>query len=153
MQWEKGRVLGHGGSSIVYECFITDTTGTTGTTATTKGAVKEINKSGLSVQQLKVIEAEIDLLRALTHPNVVQYLGTEYTSTHFYIFMEEASCGSLRQLYTTHGALNENMIKYFLQQVLRGLYYLHLKGVAHRDIKAANILITYDGTNIIIILT
>ena len=137
MNWKKGRLIGQGGSSTVYECFFLDTS--------IKAAVKEIHKNGLSLAQMNVIQAEIDLLKALSHPNVIQYMGTEYTSTHFYIFLEYAEGGSLRQLYLKHGAFDEVLVRYFLNQILSGLHYLHLKGIAHRDIKGANILITEDG--------
>ena len=137
MNWKKGRLIGQGGSSTVYECFFLDTS--------IKAAVKEIHKNGLSLAQMNVIQAEIDLLKALSHPNVIQYMGTEYTTTHFYIFLEYAEGGSLRQLYLKHGAFDEVLVQYFLNQILSGLHYLHLKGIAHRDIKGANILITEDG--------
>ena len=137
MSWRKGRLLGQGGSSTVYECFLTETS--------TRAAVKEIHKNGLSLAQMNVIQAEIDLLKTLSHPNVIQYIGTEYTTTHFYIFLEYAEGGSLRQLYLKYGAFDDGIVKYFLQQVLNGLSYLRVKGIAHRDVKGANILITEDG--------
>ena len=43
------------------------------------------------------------------------------------------------------GKFKENMIRIYLTQILNGLDYLHSKGVIHRDIKGANILIDNNG--------
>ena len=44
------------------------------------------------------------------------------------------------------GCLPESLIAKYIYQVLDGLDYLHSQGVIHRDIKAANILVTKDGS-------
>ena len=126
VQWEKQCILGFGGSATVYKCKIISSESNS-PRENDIVAVKEINKNGLSAQQCSVIDAEIDLLRNLSHPNVIHYIGTEYSSTHFYIFLEYAEGGSLRQLYLRNGPLEERVIIYFLQQILSGLLYLHLK--------------------------
>ena len=41
---------------------------------------------------------------------------------------------------------NLGEIKKVMQQLLNGLYYIHSNNVLHRDMKAANILITKNGT-------
>lgn len=38
--------------------------------------------------------------------------------------------------------LNEKQIQYVVRSTLKGLSYLHFKGILHLDIKAANILLT-----------
>ena len=123
--WEKGRVIGRGGSSTVYECIFLKSDEKV-TISNVAVAVKEINSHGLSSQQRQVIQAEIDILKALSHPNIIKYIGTENTSNYFYILLEYAQGGSLRELYVFHGPLEQNVIIHCLRQVLEGLLYLHL---------------------------
>ena len=59
--------------------------------------------------------------------------------------MEYVPGGSLLQLLTRFGRFHESVIGNYCRQVLRGLQYLHEAFVIHRDIKAANILVTDTG--------
>ncbi|GMH98600.1 hypothetical protein TrST_g10471 [Triparma strigata] len=64
---------------------------------------------------------------------------------NFSIFLEYVSGGSVRSLLDKFGSLSEDLVKNYSRQILLGLEYLHHNGIAHRDIKAANMLITNDG--------
>lgn len=63
----------------------------------------------------------------------------------FSIFLEYVSGGSVRNLLDKFGTLSEDLVNNYSRQLLLGLEYLHHNGIAHRDIKAANILIANDG--------
>ena len=43
------------------------------------------------------------------------------------------------------GCLDEKTICHYTRQVTKGLEYLHNKGIIHRDIKGANIMVTSKG--------
>lgn len=58
--------------------------------------------SSHSDSEVASIQNEIDLLRGLSHRNIVRYLGTEKGDLQLNIFLEYAPGGSLRQ------QLNEN---------------------------------------------
>ncbi|CUM62677.1 uncharacterized protein PRCAT00000231001 [Priceomyces carsonii] len=94
-------------------------------------------------QDVRGLMGEIDLLKILRHPNIVKYHGFVKTSTSLNVFLEFCSKGSLRQLYKRmgHGLPESQIIKY-VRLILEGLNYLHEQGVVHRDVKAANVLIT-----------
>jgi len=53
--------------------------------------------------------------------------------------------GSLAQVIDKFGVFPENLVAIYVEQVLKGLEYLHQHGVIHRDIKGPNLLITKDG--------
>lgn len=72
----------------------------------------------------------------------IAYLGTQRTPTKLYIFLEYAAGGSLAAAVARFGAFSEAVVRRFTRDVLRGLDYLHKKGIIHRDIKGSNLLIS-----------
>jgi serine/threonine protein kinase len=91
-------------------------------------------------------QAEVALMQRLNHPNIVQYIDTIRTDGHLNIVLEYIENGSLSNVLRKFGSFAESLVALYINQVLRGLRYLHEQGVLHRDIKGANILTTKDGS-------
>ncbi|KAI0018747.1 cell division control protein [Xylariomycetidae sp. FL0641] len=108
-------------------------------------AVKQIKLVNLPKSELRMIEAEIDLLKNLHHDNIVKYIGFVKSVDCLNIILEYCENGSLHSIYKSYGKFPENLVGVYMTQVLQGLQYLHDQGVIHRDIKGANILTTKDG--------
>ena len=110
-------------------------------------AVKSVPTDGLDPNDLEAIEHEIRMIKGLSHPNIVRYLGTENRKHTLNIFLEYAPGGSLRQLLQERGSapLDEALAAQYAFQILSGLDYLHGAGIAHRDIKGANVLLAAEG--------
>jgi serine/threonine protein kinase len=87
----------------------------------------------------------MNLLKRLSHPNIVQFYGFEKSETSLSIFMEYCESGSLHDTMLSFGAFPETLVCTYLRQVLLGLEYLHAEGIVHRDIKSGNILSTKEG--------
>lgn len=135
--WKKGKIIGTGGSSTVYQATIQHNDEIV--------AAKEIQIDGLTKEQVLAIEAEVNTIKSLEHKHIVNYLGTQLRDHFFYIFLEFADRGSLRQYYRRHGKLSEGQAAGCTKQLLLGLLYLHGNDIAHRDIKGANVLLTKKG--------
>ena len=97
-------------------------------------------------EMVSALDQEIDTMRDLEHPNIVQYLGCERKEYSISIFLEYISGGSVGSCLRKHGKFDESLVSSLTKQTLAGLAYLHDKGVLHRDLKADNILLDVDGT-------
>ncbi|VDN08307.1 unnamed protein product [Thelazia callipaeda] len=92
-----------------------------------------------------VIQQEILMIRGCVHPNIIAYHGSYLRRDRLWIVMEYCSGGSLQDIYHMTGPLSELQIAFVCRETLKGLHYLHSKGMVHRDIKGANILLTHSG--------
>jgi len=98
---------------------------------------------------LKKMVMETDVLFELqAHPNIVKYqgYGGPNENGQLWMVMEFCDGGSVLDLRKGMKTLMaESHIAYIIHCVLRALAFLHSKGIAHKDIKAANILLTTHG--------
>jgi serine/threonine protein kinase len=87
---------------------------------------------------------EIAFLKQMNHPFIAQLFETfDSTSSHF-VVLEFAENGNLFDFVNKKGALPENQARHYFCQLLSVLEYLHFeKLVAHRDLKAENILLDH----------
>ncbi|CDO69195.1 hypothetical protein BN946_scf185042.g97 [Trametes cinnabarina] len=94
------------------------------------------------------IQREVALLTQLRDaPNVTKYYGCFMDGPRVWIVMEYAQGGSVRTLMKAckDGIVEEKYVAVITREVLNGLSYLHKSSIIHRDLKAANILITAAG--------
>ena len=91
---------------------------------------------------LKGVQQEIALMEPLEDPNIIKYISSHITENFLYIVMEFAEGGSLQHVQKKFQNFDEHLAATYLYQVLLGLKYLHEQSIIHRDIKAANILLT-----------
>lgn len=85
--------------------------------------------------------------RLLDHVNIIKFIELRLTQTHLAIVMEYAQGGELfsKLVENKAGAFKEDEARWYTQQLVAGLWHMHSRGVAHRDIKLENLVL--DGSN------
>ncbi|KAJ4773024.1 Serine/threonine-protein kinase 4 [Rhynchospora pubera] len=118
-----------------------------------KGFDKELNKDvAIKVIDLEEaeddvedIQKEISVLSQCRSPYITDYYGSYLHQTKLWIVMEYMAGGSVADLLQSGPPLDEMSISCILRDLLHAIEYLHSEGKIHRDIKAANILLTENG--------
>lgn len=88
---------------------------------------------------------EIKLLQSLRHQNIVNLQEVMVEKNDCFMVFEYLSHDLTGLLNHPHFKLEPPQKKHLAKQLFEGLDYLHVRGVLHRDIKAANILVSSDG--------
>lgn len=114
-------------------------------------AVKLIRREALggNPSRLPKIYREINILRGLSHPNIVRLHEMTETDKYIGIVLEYASGGELFDYILLHRYLKDNAARKLFAQLISGVGYLHKKGIVHRDLKLENLLLDRNK-NIII---
>ncbi|KAJ2997739.1 Serine/threonine-protein kinase 25 [Globomyces sp. JEL0801] len=91
------------------------------------------------------IRKEIAILSTCDSPLVTRYHKSLLIGTKLWLVMDYAAGGSVRNLLKS-GVIPENAVAVISHQVTLALIYLHKTAhIIHRDIKAANVLLTEAG--------
>uniref|UniRef100_A0A3Q2R2G0 non-specific serine/threonine protein kinase n=1 Tax=Fundulus heteroclitus TaxID=8078 RepID=A0A3Q2R2G0_FUNHE len=105
-------------------------------------AIKVIDKTRFPTQQERQLRNEVAILQNLSHPGVVVLEGMFETARHVFVVMEKLHGDMLEMIMSSEkGRLPERITRFLVIQILEALRYLHLKHVAHCDLKPENVLL------------
>ncbi|KAF4948137.1 hypothetical protein FGADI_9832 [Fusarium gaditjirri] len=106
-------------------------------------AIKVIDIESAEDEVEDIIQ-EIAILSELQSPYVTKYYGSYAKGAELWIVMEFCSGGSCADLMKP-GLIGEDYIAIIVRELLMGLDYLHTDKKLHRDVKAANVLLSSNG--------
>ena len=139
-KYQQGKLIGKGKYSKCYE-FIDKNNNHI-------SAVKIIPKNNLGIDQkyISKIKNEIQILKSVHHENIIEFEKVYENEDNIYIFTEICKNNSLENLLKQRKTLTELEVRYYLSQILKGLKYLYLRNIMHRDLNLNNIFISDEMT-------
>jgi cyclin-dependent kinase-like len=108
-------------------------------------AIKKFKESDEDEQVRKTSLREVRLLKQLRHDNIITLLEVFRRKGKLYLVFEYVEKTILEVIEQRPNGLDEEEVRRFMYQLLRGVEYCHSHHVIHRDIKPENILISKNG--------
>ncbi|CAN1220184.1 Mitogen-activated protein kinase kinase kinase 17 [Linum perenne] len=136
--WTRGHKLGHGSTAAVY-------------LATPHNSGEPFAVKSAELSQSEFLQREQRILSTISSPYIIKYRGWEITTEEdgkeiYNLKLEYMPGGEIRR--RNGGRMDETTIGMYTWQVLKGLEYLHSKGIVHCDVKGSNILVGPDGAKL-----
>jgi hypothetical protein len=91
-------------------------------------------------------QREIEILRRLSHPNIVKLLESGTQENHVWFAMEYVAGPSLETLREQRGRLGWDEVLQIALQVAPALRHAHNHGIIHRDLKPSNLILGPENT-------
>ncbi|XP_029104850.1 kinase suppressor of Ras 1-like isoform X2 [Scleropages formosus] len=112
-------------------------------------AIRLLEIDGNNQDHLKLFKKEVMNYRQTRHENVVLFMGACMAPPHLAII---TSFCKGRTLYSvvrdTKNPLDINKTRQIAQEIVKGMGYLHAKGIVHKDLKSKNV---FHDTNKVVI--
>ena len=107
-----------------------------------KCAVKAFNKAYIESQKFGKtgLMTEIQLMKHLKHPNIIQLMEVHESQNSIYLIMELLQGGELFDPLNI-GHFTDQEIRLVMKQLLEGISFMAENGIMHRDLKPENILL------------
>ena len=132
--FEKVRVLGLGGTGIVYE-LLHKSNGR-------RFALKEIEIKNKAQMEVALQEAEMlkEICENISHPNIMHIEKVFQVGSKFYLVFPLCTGGELYEHVVRRGRFTERDAAALARSLLSGIHALHSREILHLDIKPENIL-------------
>ena len=132
--------LAEGGMAVVWRARIVGPSG-----FQKEFCLKQIRRDMAERREfVELFVAEAKLTVSLTHANIVPVYELGMLDGTYFLALELIDGPPLTQLMKK-GPLPAPLAAYIVEQVLRGLDYAHRRGIVHRDLSPANVLVSRDG--------
>ncbi|KAK9128168.1 hypothetical protein Syun_016965 [Stephania yunnanensis] len=137
-KYDLGKLLGCGAFAKVYHARNLHTSQSV--------AIKSISKHKLSKSPnlASHIKREIEIMRRLSHPNIVKLHEVLASKSKIFFAMEFLKGGELFSRLAK-GRFSEDLSRRYFHQLISAVEYCHSRGVFHRDLKPENLLLDENG--------
>lgn len=105
-------------------------------------AIKCVAKKSLNKASVENLLTEIEILKGIRHPHIVQLKDFQWDNDNIYLIMEFCAGGDLSRFIHTRRILPEKVARVFMQQLASALQFLHERNISHLDLKPQNILLS-----------
>ncbi|MGK3741465.1 MAG: serine/threonine protein kinase [Bacillariaceae sp.] len=122
--------LGVGSTSVCHRCM-NKTTGE-------HYACKIIDKQMIEERfqgMMEQFHVEIEALRALHHPSIIELFDVYISEEKIFIVMELMEGGELFDYVVQKGTLTEDEASDIVRKVTSAMVYMHSQNIVHRDLK------------------
>ncbi|OHT03742.1 CAMK family protein kinase [Tritrichomonas foetus] len=85
---------------------------------------------------------ELIIHSQIRHPGITQLKDVLVDKKNVYVILERCEGGDLNDLVLDEGGLPESRARHYFKHIMGAISYIHNLGIAHRDIKLENILVT-----------
>jgi len=137
----KHKLLGHLGTGGMSTVYLAEHMG-----MHHQRAVKVLPKSKLGNNSyLQRFQLEAKAIASLNHPNIVRAYDIDNEKDTHYLVMEFVDGSDLNSLVRKKGPLPYELAADYTIQAAKGLHHAHEKGLIHRDVKPANLLVNREG--------
>ncbi|KAJ3446536.1 cbl-interacting protein kinase 32 [Anaeramoeba flamelloides] len=108
-------------------------------------AIKIMNKEKILKENMSdQIKKEISIMKMINHKHVVKLIDVLVSKTRIYLVIELLTGGELFYKIANNGKFSEKVARFYFQQLITGLEFVHSQGICHRDLKPENILLDED---------
>jgi len=98
-----------------------------------------------SSESVARFEREVEVVRRIAHPGLVDIRATGTVASRPYAVMELLSGRSLSELIAQRAPLPPAEVAGLVRPICEALQAAHAEGVIHRDLKASNVMLCDDG--------
>jgi len=78
------------------------------------------------------------------HDNILRLYQVMQTEKYLMLVTEYCAGGEIFDHLVAHGRMSEQTARDYFIQIVNAIEYLHGAGIVHRDLKAENLLLSYD---------
>lgn len=109
-------------------------------------AIKMIDKKAMQrVGMVQRVRNEVEIHCQLKHPSILELYNYFEDGNYVYLILEMCHNGEMnRYLKNRKKPFTEKEARHFMEQIVKGMLYLHSHGILHRDLTLSNLLLSSD---------